>query len=118
MSRYQTIVEPVINPASGASLDGTRAVHHECFYSVVDVAADSITVYAGPCILYGVYVNTALSAHALPIQDNSTAIITLVASLAAGNSLQWPSGIRFETSLVVNPNDAATGNVTVLYRPI
>lgn len=86
-------------------------------YLVVDVADNLTTVYTGPCMLYGIYVNTVLSAHACPIQDGTTAVITLIASLAAGTNLEFP-GIRFETSLVVDPNDAGTGNITVIYRPV
>lgn len=81
---------------------------------VIDVATDSTTVFTGKCLLYGVYVNTALSAHALPFIDGSTTQITLPASLAAGQNLQFP-GVRFDTSLIVDPNDAATGNITVFY---
>ena len=83
-------------------------------YSVVDVADNSTTVVDGSARLYGVYVNTVLSAHACPIQDNTTAIVTLVASLAAGTMIELP-GVLFETSLVVDPNDAATGNITLFY---
>jgi hypothetical protein len=86
-------------------------------YSVVDVATDTTTVYTGAVLLYGVYVNTALSAHALPITDGSTTVVTLPASAAAGAMYPFP-GILFLTSLIVNPNDAATGNVTVAYRPL
>ncbi len=86
-------------------------------YLVVDVADNSTTVYTGPCMLYGIYVNTVLSAHAVPIQDGTTAVITLIASLAAGTNLEFP-GIRFEESLIVDPNDAGTGNITVIYRPV
>ncbi len=85
-------------------------------YAVVDVANDITTVFDGPCLLLGVYVNTALSAHALPIQDNATAVVTLPASLAAGQYVPLP-GVRIETKLVVDPNDAATGNITVFYLP-
>jgi len=87
-------------------------------HSVVDVAVDSTTVSSVPAILYGVYVNTVLSAHALPIEDVAgTAVITLVASLAAGTMIDFgPRGIRFETSLIVDPDNAATGNVTLIWR--
>jgi predicted transcriptional regulator len=91
--------------------------HTECEYAVVNVADNSTTVYTGPCILYGVYVNTVLSAHVLPIQDGSTAIVSLAASAAAGTNVTLP-GIRFNTSLIVNPDDAATGSVTIAYRPV
>lgn len=103
--------------ASGASVDATYAVHNECLYSVVDVSTDSTTVYNGPAILFGVYVNTALSAHALPVTDAAVTVVTIPASAAAGAMYTFP-GIRFETSLIVNPNDAATGSVTVAYRPL
>lgn len=90
---------------------------NECESAVVDVADNSTTVYTGPVLIYGVYVNTVLSAHACPIQDGSTAKITLPASLAAGTNLSFP-GVLFTTSLVVDPNDAATGNITIFYRPV
>lgn len=82
--------------------------------TVVDVATDSTTVSAGPARLWKIYVNTALSANALPIQNASTAIFTLPASLAAGQMLDF-GGVLFPSSLVVDPNDAATGNITVVW---
>lgn len=96
--------------------DSTK-VHHQCIYSVVDVSNDSTTVSSVPAILYGVYVNTALSAHALPITDGSTTVVTIPASSAAGTIITFP-GIRFETSLIVDPNDAATGSITLAYLPL
>ena len=94
-----------------------RLFHEECEYTVVDVATNSTTVHDGPAILFGVYVNTVLSAQACPIEDDTTAIITLVASLAAGSNLNFP-GIRFDTSLIIDPDDAATGNITVMWRKV
>ena len=96
----------------------TNVVHaHEGRkYAVVDVSDNSTTVYAGKCKVWGVYINTALSAHALPIQDSTTVVFTLVASLAAGNYIPL-YGATFDTSLVVDPNDAATGNITIVYEP-
>lgn len=94
-----------------------QLVHTECPYAVVDVSDNSTTVSAGPAILYGIYVNTVLSNHALPIKDGTVPVVTVVAQAAAGTSIQYP-GIRFETSLVVDPNDSATGSITVAYRPL
>lgn len=96
---------------------GARLVHMECEYLVVDVADNSTTVFNGPCILYSIYVNTVLSAHALPIEDDTTAIYTLIASAAAGTNILFP-GTRFLTSMVVNPDDAATGNITISFRKV
>lgn len=92
-----------------------KLVHTECDYAVVDVSDNSTTVVDGPAILYGIYVNTVLSNHALPVKDGSTTVVTVVAQAAAGTSIRYP-GIRFNTSLVVDPNDAATGSITVAYR--
>jgi hypothetical protein len=90
-------------------------IHSECDYAVVDVSTDSTTVVNGPCIYFGAAVTTVLSAHALPIQDGSTAVDSFAASSAVGTVHSWP-GIRCNTSLVVDPNDAATGSITVFYR--
>ena len=84
-------------------------------YSVIDVAVDSTTVVNAPARLYGVVVNTTLSAHTLPIKDGATTVITLPASAVAGTIYMFP-GIEFATSLICDPNDAATGNITVVYR--
>ena len=100
----------------GVTVKGGNLATGACAsYSVVDVATDSTTVYNGPAVLYGVYVNTVLSAHALPIKDGTTTVLTLPASAAAGSMYTFP-GIVFGTSLVVDPNDSGTGNVTVVYR--
>lgn len=93
-------------------------------FMAVDVGANSTTVVAGPARLYGVYVNTALSAHDLPIQDFrsatspqvTTTVVTIPASATAGSMYSFP-GIEFNNALIVNPNDSATGNVTICYKP-
>jgi hypothetical protein len=84
--------------------------------TVVDVATDSTTVFTGRSFLTGVYVNTALSAHALPIKNDTTTLVTIPASAAAGSVYLFPE-ILFDTSLIVDPNDAATGNITISYTP-
>ena len=86
-------------------------------YGVVDVADNSTTVSTKPALLVGVYVNTVLSAHACPILDGAVSVITLKASLAAGTMLDFPP-TRFETSLVVDPDDSATGNITLFYKDL
>lgn len=117
MGRTATVANYIPSATQGPAADATLAMHPECLYSVVDVGVDSTTVYNGPALLFGVYVNTVLSAHTCPITDGATTVITLPASWAAGSMQTFP-GIRFETTLIVNPNDAGTGNITVAYRPI
>ena len=91
--------------------------HMQSEYSVVDVSDNSTTVYTGQSVVYGVYVNTVLSAHSLPIKDGTTTVVTLAASSAVGTYIVLP-GVRFDTSLIVDPNDSATGSVTVFYRTV
>ncbi len=86
-------------------------------YAVVPIADDTTTVYTGPVMLHGVYINTVLSNHVLPIKDGATTVITIPALAAAGTHFPIP-GIRFETSLIVDPDNAATGDITVAFRPV
>lgn len=92
-------------------------VEQETEYAVVSVNDNTTTVYNGPALLYGVYVNTALSAEAVPITDGATTVVSIPASAAAGAQYPFP-GIRFGTSLIVNPNDASTGSITVAFRRV
>ena len=115
--RTQTVAEQLVDPRDGSVEDASRLTHTETLYAVVDVETASTTVFSGPCLLFGVYVNEALSAHALPIKDSSTTVVTIAASSAAGTNTTFP-GIRFETSLVVDPDDSGDGSVTIAYRPI
>lgn len=100
-----------------ATRDG-RLVHDECEHSVQDTSTNGPTaIHAAPALLMGVYVNTVLSAHTVIIADATTAVVTLPASLSAGTMIPFP-GLRFETSLNIDPNDASTGNLTIMYRKI
>jgi hypothetical protein len=73
---------------------------------------------------HGVYINTALSAHALNIVDyNATvspeASVTLAvipASATAGSTYEFPGGLKATHSLrITTTNAAATGDVTVMW---
>lgn len=85
-------------------------------YQVVDVSVNSTTVYTGPVKVVGVNINTALSAHALPIKDGTTTVFTIPASATAGSFYDLFDTF-FQTSLVIDPDDAATGNITIVYAP-
>ena len=107
-----------LTPINALTRSG-KITHSECQYSVVDVADNSTTVFTGPCILYGLVVTTVLSAHDLPVLDGATNTIAAVeASAAVGVTKSYPGGIRCDTSLIVNPNDAGTGRVTVIWRKV
>lgn len=94
-------------------------VSTECEYAIIDLSTDAATtLVSGPAILYGIYVDVVLSAHACPVLDGTTTVFSLIASLAAGSNLQFANGIKFNTSLIVNSNDAATGTIVVFYRTL
>jgi len=117
MSRIGTFMHSVPQ-SDGTANAATLGVHGEWLYSVQDTSTNGPTaISAVPALLCGVYVNTVLSAHTVIFKDNTTAIITLPASLSAGTLLRFPP-IRFETSLNIDPDDTSTGNVTVIYKPL
>lgn len=109
----------VTNPVTGVLSDASVLAHNECVYKVSGaLTANSEQIYAGPCILYGIYVSTAISAHVTVIKDGTTAVLSLPASAAAGAMYTFP-GIRFETSLELDPDDATTtGVLTFVYKPL
>lgn len=90
-------------------------MNDKCDVFIVDIANDSAVISTTPIFLYGWYVNTALSAHACPVMDGVLAKFTLPASLAAGSFVMFPNPVRFN-ALTIDPNDAATGNVSFLYN--
>ncbi len=90
---------------------------NEYKYAVVDLSDNSTTVSTKPALVIGIYINTVLSAHTVVLKDDTAPVLTLVASLAAGTMVDIPP-IRFETNLIVDPNDSSTGNLTIFYRDL
>ena len=83
-------------------------------YAVVDTS-NTVTVLNAPGYVYGVFVNTALSAHTVVVKDATAAIATIPASAAAGASYNL-FGVYCATSIVVDPDDSSTGSITIIYR--
>lgn len=117
----------------GSSIAGERntdsatasylSVKDEWTYTVVDLTANSTTVSAAPAMIGNVWINTALSAHTCPIKDNATTLFTLPASAPAttteATAFTFMRGTRFETSLIVDPDDAmTTGSIVVQWRAL
>ena len=94
------------------------SVKEDWNYTVVDLSDNSTTVSAAPTIIGNVWVNTALSAHACPIKDDTVTVRSLDASSAVNTEFLGMKGTRFETSLIVDPDDAATGLIVVQWRLI
>lgn len=105
--------------SAGAAVDATLGVHGEYLYSAeIDWEDNSTTVYNGACVLAGVYMTEAASAHTCVLKDGTTTVLTIPASAAVGTMYNFP-GIKFSTSLVADPDDAATaGKAVFIYRPL
>lgn len=88
-------------------------------YTLVDLSGDpAVVISSVPAELGHIWVDVAMSAHACPFFDGITQVFSLPASLAAGVAVTAFKGMRFETNLQLNSNDAATGNLLVMWRPI
>lgn len=88
-----------------------------CNVTEVDLATDAdVTVSDGACILHGLHITTAFSAHPVPVKDNTTVKFTLPASQAVGHVDCHRA--NFCTSLIIESNDAATGKMLVFWSAI
>ena len=85
-------------------------------YKVVDLTDNSTTIVSQKARLRGVYINTDISAQAVAIEDSGTTIFSIPASAIAGTWFEF-GDTNFQTTLVVNPDDSATGSITVVYAP-
>ena len=95
----------------------TATLHQDGWnYTVVDLADNSTTIRTGKTILGNIWVNTQLSAHACPIKDGTVTLISLAASAAVNATLTAQAGTLCRTSLIVDPDDAATGSIVVQWR--
>lgn len=86
--------------------------------TVVDLANDSTTVYTGPCLCGGVWVNGAnLTGSAVHLLKDNTTNKLSFSNVNANTNLGFPA-FRCQTSLVVDPVNDATGTITVFWRPM
>ena len=85
------------------------------YHSVVDLATNSTIVAAAGGTVRGVYLHDNL-AYDLLLTDNAVTVFKIPSGLGAGSFVDL-GDVRFETDVTVDPNDAATGTVTVIYRP-
>ena len=82
--------------------------------AVVDLSTNITTIDTGKCLLRGVSVTTALSAHACPITDGTDTKISIPASSGIGTWVE--GGDHICSALYVDPDDSGTGQVTVIYK--
>jgi len=83
----------------------------------VDLSGNgSTTIYAGPALLGGVWVEVTIGTAAATLDDDTDDRVGLPVALPIG--FHALPGVIFETSLVVNPADTSTGTIRILYRPL
>ena len=85
---------------------------------VVNLTDNITTVATSPVIVRGYHVNTTLSAHPCNIKDGANTIFIIPASTTAGTVVEFASdeGVIFSTNLIIDPDDAASGNITLLFK--
>jgi hypothetical protein len=87
-------------------------------HKVVDTSTNITTIINVPALLRGVYINTALSAHTVSMDDGTTTDVMVIPASATAGNYYDVEGLRFETSLIVNPDDSSTGKIMVEYREL
>lgn len=85
-------------------------------WDLVDLADNSTTVTTRRAMLRGVYINTAPSA-AVIVANGSSTVFTIPSGIAAGQTLAF-GDVVFDSGIVIDPDDAATGSITVIYKPV
>lgn len=75
------------------------------------------TIFNGPCLVAGIEVTTAMSAHASQLESGGTTVYPIPASRAAG-IYAFPGPAIFETDCVWDPGSLSAGAILVWYRPL
>lgn len=95
-----------------------QAVSEECASSAaIDLSNNaSTTVWPGPALLTGIWVEATIGAASITIDDNATSRLAVPVAIPIG--IHRIPGLIFETNLIVNPQDASTGQIRLLFRPL
>lgn len=75
------------------------------------------TIFAGPCLIAGIQVTTAMSAHASQIESGGASVYPIAASTAAG-MYPFPGPAIFEVDCVWDPGSLSAGVINFWYRPL
>jgi hypothetical protein len=95
-----------------------QATSEECASSdAIDLSNNaSTTVWPGPALLLGIWVEATIGTASITIDDNATSRLAVPVAIPIG--VHRLPGVIFETSLVVNPQDSSTGQIRLLYKPL
>jgi hypothetical protein len=87
----------------------------EFISTVVNLADNSTTLSSRKCIVRGIAVNTVMSAHICDVLTGSVHKRYLPSATPAGT--WFPFGdVAYPDGIVINPDDAATGEIEVVYK--
>lgn len=105
------------NEDSTNGTDYLTAIPHCHTSDAIDLSNNaSTTVWDGPCIVTGIWVEVTIGTAAATLDNGSTAKLTVPIALPIG---EHPiPGLIFDTSLVVNPADTSTGTIRVFFHPL
>ncbi len=105
------------NEESTTGADYVCIAEEGAMSSEIDLSGNSsTTVWPGPALLLGIWVETTIATEAVTIDDNTTARLTVPIALPIGyHNL---GGVIFESNLTVNPGDGSTGKIRLKYRPL
>jgi len=83
----------------------------------VDLSDNITTILTVPALVLGVVINSVTSAHVISITDGGTQKDAIPKSATPGNIYNF-GPTRYLTSLIVDPDDAATGKIAIKYREL
>lgn len=87
--------------------------------AIVDLSTDSTTITDEPALLRGVFIQTANSAQACPIKNGASGSTTFTIPASAAGGVWFECGdTRMESGITVDPDNSATGTVTVVWKPL
>lgn len=87
-------------------------------YAFVDVSNTPVTVASISSLVHGVHIDTTLSANDVVLYDGDNPVFTIPGGSVAGTrfTLSGEPGVGFKNSVVVIPDGAGTGQLTLFYK--
>lgn len=116
--QYVEIASRLAGERNEDSTTGTdyTSVSGEWAISSAIAAGTGATVYNGPAVLGGIWVETTIGTAAPTLTDGGTTRLSVPIAIPIG--MHDMLGVIFATNLVVAAGASATGSIRVLYRPL
>ena len=87
--------------------------------AVVDLSDNTTSITTATALIRGVSIVTTISGQTVPIMNGSAGStqFTIPASSVSGAWIEC-GDTRMENGIYIDPNDAATGTISVIWKPI